>query len=278
MLIILSVAYLFVDSWNTYNLFSDKTRGVYYSELGGYLDRFGEDVREAAEFLNGKKVFSTYSSALEVVTDQFHPTKYDYIIHAMGDEARKEYLEIFKEGEFDYVATQNGDFNFWEPWIRSANWYFYQELFDNYHPIYENTYEVFWERNEEGKTNKKKMNADVEIRKVSESRVIIYVRTDENINGFANLDIEYKTEKTNPLVIYTSLGCYDIFSNMYKSKEDTTNYNQFALRGSDEIRKETIPLFMKDGEGAIIIRANPEEDAKLMIGEIKCDSYYNIEY
>ena len=253
--------------------FGNTERGIYYPELGGYLDEFKTDLREAADFLNGKKVFSTYATALEVVTDQFQPSKYDYIIHAMGDNAREEYMESFHEGDFDYVAIQKDEYNEWEPWIRSANWFFYEELYKDWHPVYENEYEEFWERNENGKSNAIEINPEIEIENISEGRKKIYVSTDETLNGVASLEIEYMTEKTNPFVIFVNVGCYDVKSN----EEINTNYNQFNLRGSKTLRKERIPLYIRNGKGEIIVRANPEKDAKLILGDVECTVLYDIE-
>lgn len=93
----------------------------------------------AAEYVGEEKVFSTYASALEVMTDQFQPSGTDYIIHVLGDKPRQEYLETFCEWDFRYVTTIKETYDEWEYWVRNANCFFIGSFIKNttrYGPIY----------------------------------------------------------------------------------------------------------------------------------------------
>lgn len=107
----------------------ESQEGTYFPNLGGRMTQLDSSILDAEAFLDGKTVFSTYASALEADTGQFQPSKYDYIIHVLGDSARAEYLDAFHAGGFDYVTTIKREYNTWEYWVASANWFIYEELY-----------------------------------------------------------------------------------------------------------------------------------------------------
>ncbi len=107
----------------------ESQEGTYFPNLGGRMTQLDSSILDAEAFLDGKTVFSTYASALEADTGQFQPSKYDYIIHVLGDSARAEYLDAFHAGGFDYVTTSKREYNLWEYWVASANWFIYEELY-----------------------------------------------------------------------------------------------------------------------------------------------------
>ena len=106
------------------------------------------DLEETSDFLDGEPFFATYASAQEVMEDTYQPSGTDYIIHVLGDKPREEYLRVFEEGDFRYAATMREEYTLWEFWVQRANWFFYRELYRNWHPVFANTYEMYWERNE----------------------------------------------------------------------------------------------------------------------------------
>ena len=127
--------------------------GTYVAQMGGYMTKLNNDLYAAHAFLNGEDFFSTYATAQELMEGKFQPTGTDYIIHALGDKQRQDDLDAFKKGTFKYTATIRDDYTDWSFWMQRANWFFYRELYQNWHPVYANTYETYWERNTDGETN-----------------------------------------------------------------------------------------------------------------------------
>ena len=87
----------------------------------------------------------------------------------------------------------------YEYWIERANWFFYRELYNNWHPIYSNDYEKYWERNETGEDNiRGEFSVKIEDVNASAKKIIIDAG-DETISGYADLYIDYAVKKNNSL-------------------------------------------------------------------------------
>jgi len=254
--------------------------GTYIEELGGNNTKFGKELLNTKKFLDNKKIFSTYSSAMEVMTNQFQPTKYDYIIHALGDNARKEYLNEFNKGNFDYVSTIQRYYTHWEHgWISRANWYFYRELYNNYHPVYGNTYQLYWEDNlgnEKNYITNDDYNIDVSLRWVDINTVVISVNTDETINGYADFYIDYKVEKNNRFIsklIFNKM----LYVENYDNFEKVTGYD-FDCNYLKDKSKEYIPVKIINGKGSVRLTSYPLESTSLIVNNISCNKIFTVLY
>lgn len=252
--------------------------GVYIEELGGYNYTFGNDLIKTKKFIGDKKVFSTYSSAIEAMTDQFQPTKYDYIIHALGDNAREEYLNEFRKGNFDYVSTIQRFYTDWElGWVMRANWYFYRELYSEYHPVYGNSYQLFWEKNGESSyVSNKNVNIKVDYRRINENMVEVNVETDKNINGYADVYLDYKVDKIDRFIskfIFNKMLHIANSANIESCGNESLDYNYLK----DE-SKEYVPVKIINGKGSIILTSKPEESTKLTIREVDCEKIFTVVY
>lgn len=91
-------------------------------------------------------IWSVYAGVLEADLGFFQPSGYDYIIHAVGPERRKEYVEAFDTIQPDYVLTMRNDFFLYEEWLRNEHWDFYQRVLNNYTIISENDFYLIWEK------------------------------------------------------------------------------------------------------------------------------------
>jgi len=263
---------------NEFKFLVSNKSGIYIDELGGNNRDYGIDLLNTKDFLKNKKVFSTYASALEVITNQYQPTKYDYIIHVLGDNARNNYLKSFNEGNFDYVATIQRYFSAWEMgWLPKANWFFYRELYENYHPVYGNTYELLWEKNENDDNNiinKNTYNIDVKVEKINEQESIITVTTNEMVNGYADVYLDYKIEKNNRLssnLIFNKMLYIEDITNNESINNEVYNFNYLR----DE-SKEYIPIKIINGIGSIKITSNPYEGTNLILNEVKCERIFDV--
>ena len=155
--------------------------GVYMEKFSGTMTELGDDILATESFLNGEQFWSTYASAQEVQQGILQPSGTDYIIHVMGDQQRAEYLNKFKTGDFRYTATIRESYRIWERWIMRANWFFYRELYENWHPVFANEYELYWERNSDGEDNVVATEANVQIEWIDKATAVLSVHTEKSI-------------------------------------------------------------------------------------------------
>lgn len=259
-----------------FNVFTEK-EGIYVEAMGGYLTSLGDDLLKTAEFLGGAKTFATYASAQELVSGHYQPSGTDYIIHVLGDKQREDYLESFENDDFDYAVTINEIYSVWEYWLQRANWFFYESLFENWHPVYANSYEIYWERNTfDGNSSTYFDDIDVHVENVNDSRALrVVVETDENISGTADVYIDYNTNKDE------CRSSYFIFNSMVREVNsgeylcDNINYERTNIRNSG---RENIPVTIVDGYGEVTLTSEPQKSTYLTINEVQCSKIYTVQY
>jgi len=97
-----------------------------------------------------KKIWSTYTGLYDsYFGDQLSRSTggEDYIIHALGDKRRDDYLHSFKNEKPDYAITLRPSYFVFEEWLWNRNWPFYEELFTNYTIIAKNDSNYLWVQN-----------------------------------------------------------------------------------------------------------------------------------
>lgn len=247
-------------------------KGEYVAELGGNMTLYGSDLLRTNGFLNGDKFFATYASAQEVVSDIFQPSGTDYIIHVLGDDQREKYLQCFREGDFRYAATVKEEATLWEYWIRRGNWFFYRELYREWHPVYANTYEMYWERNK-GINHIATGACSVEVQEIDNATRKIIVRADAQINGIADVYIDYEVKKNDGkmsrLLFQSMLSVVNSGTVFSSNPGYETNY----LR---PVGAEFIPVTVADGYGEVTITASPVESTELVLHEAVCSDIYQV--
>ena len=241
--------------------------GIYIEELGGNVTDLGEDLLAAENFLGDETFFSTYSSAQEVISGIYQPSGIDYIIHALGDTQREKYLESFETGDFTYTATIQESFTPWEMWIQRANWFFYRELYEDWHPVFENSYLKFWARNEGQESHVAQDNISVEIQKLSDDSQKIIIHTDDDVNGIADVFVDYQVLKDGSLSSHFLLRTMLYVSDSLK--EGDYNY----LPGQST---EYIPVHIENGYGEVILTSMPQKDTLLEINEASCNRIFTV--
>lgn len=113
-----------------------------YSGMGD----FGAFVNYVRERSNSP--WSTYATGLEAALGVHHPIGPDYIIHALGHKARKQYLQAFERGHYPVVVTPRLPVVEWEAWSRRENFDFYRRLFTGYRPTANFSHWTVWEPRE----------------------------------------------------------------------------------------------------------------------------------
>lgn len=248
--------------------------GVPFPQLGGTVTTYGEDLAAASEFLQGEPFFSTYASAQEVVEGKFQPSGVDYIIHALGDQAREEYLDAFHSGDFTYAATIREEFSGWAHWEMRADWYLHRELYKSWRPVFANTYEMYWARGNSNDPDVKLPQAEVE--DVNGSTKKLVIRTDSSVNGIADVYLSYQVEKAPGLFSLLTFQPMLRVSNSGTSYA-TSNNDGHAPFDSNNLRPsggEYIPVIVTDGYGEVTLTANPQRNCLLFVNEARCDGLY----
>ncbi|QQR52784.1 hypothetical protein IPG36_01530 [bacterium] len=96
----------------------------------------------------GASLWSTYASIPEAEAQAFQPSRYDYIIHALGPERRAEYVARFEQTQPDFVQTVRYDFTGYEQWLQLEHWDFYQLILANYDFAAITPHSILWQRKE----------------------------------------------------------------------------------------------------------------------------------
>ena len=299
----LATAWICSVGMDTTLVLLDKGRGEYFPNLGGYMKSLAASIKDAEAFLDGKTVFSTYSSALEADMGQFQPSGYDYIIHVLGDDARAEYKEVFDAGDFDYVATIKREYNAWEYWVSAANWFLYQDLYENYHPVFSNEYEVFWEKNTSNQSFVLPgTEVDVEVVVENDSVSKIIVTGDESLNGFADVHVNCSAIPENSLrgkLMFASLinianTSYEKMSeeaieenwkeeigapNIYNKIMNLSNV--LEVKALDQINlpsgsDTTISVEITNGYGEVTVTSQPKSSTKLELEDVYCNKIFTV--
>ena len=134
----------------------DMSRHMFVPELGGYIVApyseaavLGRAIAQELPDISGDaRVFSTYTTALDVAAGANNAAGHDYIIHALGQERRR-YLEVLQDNQPAYITTLRESFTWWETWNRRINWWFYRAFLPQYEPVALSMYNVVWARRPE---------------------------------------------------------------------------------------------------------------------------------
>lgn len=119
-------------------------------ELGGYVnetDGTPSYLAYMSNFLGGLNepvLVEEYFGLASALALSESSVAFDSVIHALGDGARKRYLEGLSKAE--YVVTTNPRFSHWQGWSLSENWWFYEYVVDNFEPLKKFENVVLWGR------------------------------------------------------------------------------------------------------------------------------------
>ena len=246
---------------------SGPREGVYVAELDGWFSD-GQTIQEAAQLLENGDYFSTYASALETIHGTFQPTGTDYIIHALGDGQRADYLANFLGGEYPYAVTIYKEYTAWEWWVQRANWFFYRELYANYAPLQTAGYAQLWQR-QEGGAILEDMDYTLTTQRLDEDRVSIRIE----------LPPEFAEQRFVADVALTYETAPDGWS-LHRAVmvEDGTLWGYdgvyFLPEGS---RTLNIPISVKNGAGEVTLVASPQETSSLLGVDAQVERFFDQE-
>ena len=243
-------------AWQQLDMARGMTEGLTWQpELGGYLGDQAEKLETERTLTQGSAVFSTYATGLEVLTGQFQPSGTDYIIHALGDRLRVNYLTTFQNGDFAYVVTPSPKTSLYEHWARNVNWWFYRELFRYWQPV-GTTYvcggmHLIWERT--GAVNDLQLPAQTTLTQLGPGRVRLTVTASSDWSGVADVTLHYALEdKKLALHHYLLAECETEHQLLAESGRTDRSPDYFLPtdRGQWDI-----PVTVVNGEGSVVLTA-----------------------
>jgi hypothetical protein len=91
-------------------------------------------------------IWSTYSGVVDAAAGVINPSRFDYLIHALGAKNRADYLESFRKAKPAIVQTIDPGATLFEEWLEVTNWEFYRTLVIGYRNTVAGPWSIFWER------------------------------------------------------------------------------------------------------------------------------------
>ena len=272
---IISLAWVIVTAKDEliFKYMTDK-EGVQVEALGGNLTSLCEDLLETEKFLNGEEFFATYASAQDVVNDTYQPSGIDYIMHVLGDKQRDNYLDVFENGDFKYAATIREEYTDWESWAKTANCFFYRKLYQSWHPVYANTYELYWTRNKEDDENSISSGITLSVVDVDDSTKKIIVQCENPVNGTADVYIDYSVDKKK-----NRSSIINIQRMLMAENTGTVYAGGGSYYESNYLRSksaEYIPVPVVNGYGEVTLTSNPVRSTNLTLNRAECDCIYTV--
>ncbi len=253
-----AVVFSAVLARDIYNYGKIQPSGVYFEALGGVAD-YPKALTKAAQLTEGEEVFSVYATGLEVVKDDFQPTGYDYIIHALGENAQTEYVNAFLSGDYPYVQTMSLDI---ESWLCVQNWYFYRHVVMGYERSFETEYSWIWEKSNQPKTVDVNTSLDVE---KEGDMYIITISSDDDIDFVADVSVTYKSDFAHFTGEFLSLGRSAVAMTVPSPIKDGQTSVAFMPKESEGW---LIPITVRDGVGQAMIYPSDPMYADLEIEEV----------
>lgn len=208
--------------------------------LGGVSD-LSTQIDQAYELTKNGTVWSTYASALEYQKGVLQPSGIDYIIHALGDKSRAEYLRKFHEVQPDFVATISDSYDNWETWILSANWFFYRDFMSNYSLKSNVGYLNIYEKDEDQTFLPENI-----ILEIDDDNIELSISDYKGYyfgKSIADLEIIYDTSYSSKINKFLTINPTIYLNN---------GYGRFNLPGVKSQTKVTVPVYIdENGKGIL---------------------------
>lgn len=261
-----------------------KERGVFFDGLGGYIDvsprsRWGasaEDVEIGLKTVKGGSLWSTFSTAVDVLTDTYHPSGFDYMEYALGRDQQEHYLTSFRDSKASFVQTMNPEFNPWDVWDKGQNAYFWEELYKGYVPFTRNSTSIYWR-----KTSKEDMEFQPEIKidveKEDTSTVMITASTNVKEPFVAFIEVEYECDKDRHLstgLLRKMLEIEDVsYRSLHRDIEDMQFGWYLPWAGT-----RVLPVTVYNGAGSLRLSVYQAKEVSLNVGNILVKASYRTPY
>lgn len=242
-----------------------------YSEVLGGNNENLQQITSYVDKVGDSTVFSTYATALEDIRGGFQPSKADYVIHALGDTAREEYLQAYHDANADFVATINPKVSAWEYWCMRANWFFYREMLAEYQPIDTEGYLLLWEKADVQQPNAADYMA------VIDAGTIHVTSQNAKEASVVDLRIEYTTSFNGKLMRLLSLNSEVSVSDAWTYSMMDAHSVGAPLTYSLPSGKQTvnIPVYVDEtGYGSVSLTSYPYQRSGVTITSAQVENAY----
>ena len=269
----------------TYNAISlTKEGGIFFDGLGGYIDispRSGteasaKDVEIGIDTVKNESLWSTFSTAVDVLVDTTNPSGFDYMEYALGQSQQDLYLNLFQNTNPTFVQTMNPEYNPWDVWDKGQNAYFWEELYMRYVPYTRNSTSIYWRKVVDGNAEFQP-KIELNVSKVNSSQALITVSTDIKSPFVVFLRVEYACDKEKHLstgLLHKMVQVDDI---SYRSLHRDIDNMQFGWYLPQEGTR-VLPVTVYDGEGQIKLSVYQAEEVTLNIINIDVGNSYRTPY
>ena len=174
------------DPYPPMNLSTSKVSGTHLStQWKIYLDQINKVVPKSAS------LWSVYTSLAEAQRGTFNPSGYDYMIHALGPERRREYNLAFATKRPDFVNTPRRAYTRYEEWLEMTYWRWYEMLYVNYSHVVTTPFSNVWKKHDTWK-NPDSLGWLDEIKTTKDGVVLDKVPTDLPDGSIVTVQVDYQ--------------------------------------------------------------------------------------
>jgi hypothetical protein len=250
------------------------------AELGGWLSPKWKSSIEIAKTLKQElqnkpslqKILSTYSTGMDVIIGALNPTGTDYIIHALGDKSRYQYLSNWEQFKPEYITTLREDAYLWETWVRRTNWWFYREFIKDYQLVEATFYNLIWQRLEQPK-HLNSLPIICQIIQEKNDVVKLIINTPQSVNKeehniyYADITLNYYlTVKPTSIPLIGNRGLVNIIERKTDHQKSIGKKGNYSYGAPSSHSNWHISLEHQKGTESILeMKAYPEERAKLTV-------------
>ncbi|RNJ63953.1 MAG: hypothetical protein EDM03_06300 [Porphyrobacter sp. IPPAS B-1204] len=177
-----ALAMVGIEGWRFATVRANTDRSVYDAALGFYvMPEYAADLaamrRLAADWdargvPSERRLFSAYTSPLDIAAGVQSPTPVGSLIHALGPRYRTMVAAKVANRSVAAVTTIAPDYSGWEGWLTRAQWPFFESLQTYYRPIARTGQNILWVRSR-GQGPGEEVRCEVEQTSASSLRVTI---------------------------------------------------------------------------------------------------------
>lgn len=176
---------LSIHAWWSYKSTLSMARNdasrFYVPELGGYLGSEWRDYIDLARQTNTKRIMEEYWGLWSATRKILPAWPVDSVIHALG-RTRQVAMEKLENAEI-IISTRSSKSPEWQPWSVSQNFWFYDELLNNWSPYEMSPTTIVWRKND-----KLRVHESIECRPGHDGHSLVLGSTGP---GFYKVEMEY---------------------------------------------------------------------------------------
>ena len=134
---------------------------------------------------------------------------------------------------------------------------------------------MYWEKNKLPEDNVYTGDISVELEELDASTVRLVIRTDESVNGVADVFVDWTVKKNG------GMGSLLLFNPMLYVQNTGSVYANYQYFDSNWLRAENaeyIPVTVTDGYGEAVLTSVPERDTSLDINDVSCNRILPVQF